>query len=272
MSDHQPLEPITTKTVTIYSDEVTAVMVDIDGQHTVYVPIRPLCDYLGLDWSSQRKRLNRDQVLSESLRSVVIMTTDLPSDSTRPRTSEMICLPLSLVNGWLFGVDANRVKPELKQKILVYQRECYNVLAAAFLNTDIAPSTSAEQRILIQVRETALAIAEMAQQQLALTTRLDKAAIVVGEHGRRITTLEQQLAPRNAITDEQAADIAETVKALALLMGEHDKSKSHFQQIFSELYRRFRVSSYKLIRQSQYQLVMAFLDEWYESLKGADNS
>lgn len=40
----------------------------------------------------------------------------------------MVCLPLHYLNGWLFGIDANRVKPELKEKLIRYQKECYEVL------------------------------------------------------------------------------------------------------------------------------------------------
>ncbi|MBK9052256.1 MAG: ORF6C domain-containing protein [Chloroflexi bacterium] len=42
-----------------------------------------------------------------------------------------------------------------------------------------------------------------------------------------------------------------------------------FRAFFAELYRRFRVSSYKVIRQSQYHLVVDFLDEWAEAVAKA---
>lgn len=45
---------------------------------------------------------------------------------------EMTCLPLDMLNGWLFGIDANRVKPEIKDKVIAYQRECFKVLADHF--------------------------------------------------------------------------------------------------------------------------------------------
>ena len=45
---------------------------------------------------------------------------------------EMVMLPIEYLNGWLFGIDPNRVKPELKDKIIAYQRECYFVLADHF--------------------------------------------------------------------------------------------------------------------------------------------
>jgi hypothetical protein len=75
------------------------------------------------------------------------------------------------------------------------------------------------------------------------------------------------LSPREAITDEQAADISAKVLAIATEMTELDPGKNHYQGIFAELHRRFRVTSprpegYKNIRQSQHQAVLDFLDTW----------
>ena len=44
----------------------------------------------------------------------------------------MVCLPLDYISGFLFGLNADRVKPELRERVLRYQRECYKVLAEAF--------------------------------------------------------------------------------------------------------------------------------------------
>jgi hypothetical protein len=79
----------------------------------------------------------------------------------------------------------------------------------------------------------ALAIAQMAEQQMALegrvasaeevarsaSERLDRAALVVGEIGRRLKSVEGRVRPDAYITDEQAAEISLRVKALARLMG-----------------------------------------------------
>ena len=247
MSELQTLIPVEQKLVEFYGDDLQGVVVmTTPYQRTIFVPLRPLCTFLGLDWSAQRKRISRDPVLTEAMKSVEIQTPGGPQ--------VMQCLPLDYLNGWLFGVSSSRVKESLKDRVIQYQRECYQVLAAAFQSPVLDPAPTTEQATLMQIREMGLAIAQMAEQQMALTTRLDKAAIIVGEHGRRITSLEQQLAPRQAITDEQAADIAEKVKALAMQLTTQDSSKNHFQSIFAELYRRFRVSSYKVIRQSQYHL------------------
>lgn len=81
-------------------------------------------------------------------------------------------------------------------------------------------------------------------------------------HEKRITALEAQLAPRQAITDEQASDISAKVLAVAAAMSEVEPDKNHYQGIFVELHRRFRVTSYKNVRQSQYQTVLDFLETW----------
>ena len=81
-----------------------------------------------VDWSAQRRRINRDAVLSEEVRSITITATD----SHRTITREVLSLPLDYISGFLFGIDANRVKPALKDRLIRYQRECYKVLADAY--------------------------------------------------------------------------------------------------------------------------------------------
>lgn len=93
-----------------------------------YFSPKPISDSLGLDWNAQRKRINRDAVLQGG---GVIMT--LPSISG---DQETLCLPLDMLNGWLFGIDASRVKPGIKEKILFYKRECYRALHSHFFKIE----------------------------------------------------------------------------------------------------------------------------------------
>lgn len=44
----------------------------------------------------------------------------------------MLCLPLDYLNGFLFGVSATRVRPELQERVILYQERCYKVLSEAF--------------------------------------------------------------------------------------------------------------------------------------------
>ncbi|OFJ88331.1 hypothetical protein HMPREF2844_09640 [Neisseria sp. HMSC072F04] len=88
---------------------------------THYVAMKPIVENIGLDWVSQHKKIQRNEILKSGM---VIMT--IPA--TDGKTYETACLPLDYLNGWLFGVDAQRVKPEIRERLLTYQRECFRVL------------------------------------------------------------------------------------------------------------------------------------------------
>lgn len=89
------LIPIQQKTVIFYEDEITAVLVDTPEGQQVYIPIRPLCEFLGIDWSAQRKRITGDPVLSGAVSSVAVSATEAGG------RREMLCLPLDYLNGWV---------------------------------------------------------------------------------------------------------------------------------------------------------------------------
>ena len=46
---------------------------------------------------------------------------------------ETACLKLDYLNGWLFSIDSVRIKsPEVRERVQLYQRECYRVLYRYF--------------------------------------------------------------------------------------------------------------------------------------------
>ena len=109
-SMEQSLTVVEQKEVQFYGDTIVAVRAKGSG---VYIPVRPICELLGVDWSAQRRRISRDAVLSDVAMSVVVTTTDIATDSRRPRSSELLALPLDTISGFLFGINADRVKPVL---------------------------------------------------------------------------------------------------------------------------------------------------------------
>ena len=253
------LIPRTTREVTFYSDVLLVALVE----DTPYVAIRPIAEFIGLEWSSQRLRIQRDEILSEESRLVVMTGAD-------GKQREMFSLPLELLPGWLFGVTPNKARPEFREKLTQYRRDCFQVLWRAF-QTEFAqqsPATTTPNP-LIEVRGLALAVAQMAEQQMELQTqvitaneRIDQAITIVGDLEKRLTTVEQITSTTSAITNTQATEISNRVKGLAELLTRAHPGKNHYQGIFGELYRRFGVSSYKLIRQEQYQAVLDFLERW----------
>ena len=85
------------------------------------VPIKPICDALGIDAKAQRNRIDRDEILSST---GVIMTSVAADGKER----EMYCIPLRYVFGWLFSIDTNRVDEEARPSVIKYKMQCYDVL------------------------------------------------------------------------------------------------------------------------------------------------
>ena len=85
-----------------------------------YVAVKPICENLGLDWASQFTKIKNNLVLNEG---IVIITT--PSEGGPQQT---VCLPINMINGWLFTINPNRVSEEIKPLVIYYQKECYRAL------------------------------------------------------------------------------------------------------------------------------------------------
>ncbi|HIP72291.1 MAG TPA: hypothetical protein EYH05_12955 [Anaerolineae bacterium] len=98
VTDNIALVPIETRTVELEGDELIAVLVEKDGKQVIYVPINPLVEHLGLAPRSQRRRINEDPVLSEVAQTVRV---ERPAGKGGG-TQEMLCLPLTFINGFLF--------------------------------------------------------------------------------------------------------------------------------------------------------------------------
>lgn len=90
-----------------------------------YVAMKPICENIGLQWEAQLKRIKRNHVLNQGM-----SIMDIP---TNGGLQQIVCLPFSMLNGWLMGVDANKVKPEIKDTLIKYQLECYDVLYQHFM-------------------------------------------------------------------------------------------------------------------------------------------
>lgn len=270
---NKELTIIEQKLVDFQGDQLTAVLA-ADGE--VYIPLRPVCEGMGLNWSGQRQRINRDPVLSEAVTGVDITYTEHGHEQAQ--TVTMLCLPLKYLNGFLFGINAARVKPEIKDKLVEYQRRCYDVLHQAFQADMLTalghrPESDTIQQ-LTQIREMGLSIVKMAEEQIeherrlvSVETRLDAAAMVVKNINSRLTMVEKRIQAGQPVSDAQASEIKEQVKALAMSMGGEGR---HFQAIYTEIYRRWSVSSYKLIQAHDYAEVMRFLKEWHQKLNDGE--
>lgn len=93
----------------------------------VFVALKPIVEAMGMSWQGQHDRVNRDPVLSKGVRVIRI-------PFGRGGAQDATCIKLDRLNGWLFGIDSSRVKDaEVRQRVILYQEECYDVLHSHFM-------------------------------------------------------------------------------------------------------------------------------------------
>lgn len=92
-------------------------VVEHNGQP--YTPMKPIVDGMGLDWKSQFVKLK------ERFNSTMVEITTVANDG---KSRLMICLPVRKLAAWLYSIHANKVKPELRDTVIMYQNECDDVL------------------------------------------------------------------------------------------------------------------------------------------------
>lgn len=83
-----------------------------------YTPMKPIVEGMGMDWASQFTKLK--QRFAKGVVEIAI-----PSIGGK---QTMICLALRKLNGWLQTISPNKVKPEIRDKVIQYQEECDDVL------------------------------------------------------------------------------------------------------------------------------------------------
>ncbi len=84
-----------------------------------YVPMKPIVEGMGLTWQSQFEKIK--QRFKSTITEIVIVAAD-------GKERNMICLALRKLAGWLHTISPNKVKPEIRDKVIKYQEECDDVL------------------------------------------------------------------------------------------------------------------------------------------------
>lgn len=84
-----------------------------------YVAIRPICERLGISWPAQFRKLTASE---NDWRSCLMA---MPSDGGAQETVGLHLVDLPL---WLASISPAKVKPELREALLTYRRECALVL------------------------------------------------------------------------------------------------------------------------------------------------
>lgn len=140
-------QPITTMTQQLITkiNGVDIVTVDCNGE--IFVPIKPICQAVMVNYTTQLEKLQSDDTFSAStvpLRGIV---------AADEKEREMLCLPLWLVYLWLGTINPKNVGEAARPKVAAYRIECARVLYNHFTRSmqRVIDTNNAEIELLQQI-------------------------------------------------------------------------------------------------------------------------
>lgn len=134
-----------------------------------YVAIKPICEAIGVDYDNQIEKINNDEILSQ-------LTPLRGATGSDGKEYKMRIIPLRYVFGWLFTINANKVKPEIKDSVIKYKKQCYDSLFDTFTKRTSILKEKTEYQLEIEALEKELESDERVQKIKELKSSVKKAS------------------------------------------------------------------------------------------------
>lgn len=259
----QSLQVAEQKVVQFLSDELVAVRAR-DGN--IYVSVNHLTKALGLNRRGAVQRIERQPVLFKGF-------CYGPVETAGGR-QQLGLLRVDLVSLWLAGIETSRVKEEIREKLERYQEEAAKVLWEAFQDGRLTAPAEIDMDALAEAGNAsaqayvlARAIMRLSYQQVAMEQKLQTYQQHTDNRLDALETAVNQLtAPDQHITDAQASQLSQAVKTVAMHLSKQSR-RNEYGGVYGELYRRYNITSYKSLPNSQFNHAMAWLNEWRAMLE-----
>jgi len=247
-----------------------------DGE--LYVPLKDLCAPLGIDYNGQKQRVSRDHAINDQLVNLKLETPY--RDTTRVR--DVACLNIKALPYWLGSIDANRIKEEHRNTVILYKRE-FAYQAWEHFKSDILPEDVLAE--MISYKSEAEQLYSQAQDNLRqqrkeldlLTGRLDHEIELLGakfeDYDGRLGKLENYFKDDEpTISTENIWRIKKILAMIAESLANKDTSrtKHHWHALVQNDFRdTFQIPSYALLPEKDLDEAIRYLRaRWMKANKG----
>ncbi|HCN0800241.1 TPA: phage antirepressor Ant [Escherichia coli] len=85
-----------------------------------YVAMKPIVENLGMSWGTQQQKLMKQLDKFNCIHMNMVAADG--------KLRKLLCLPLKKLNGWLFSINPEKVRDDIRDKLIQYQEECFTVL------------------------------------------------------------------------------------------------------------------------------------------------
>jgi len=265
----RPQRPREQLPITLFDGVVLAARAD-SGQ--IYLGLRDLCEALGLQVSSQRRRIVQDESLH--------LTQFRVQSGAQFRTLDFLLL--EDVPIWLLSIQLNRVSDKAKERFAYVKAYLVQAVQRAFAelsNLPDAPSSSIEDLVeLDRIEQAFTQLAELGQRQNALEQSQARAReafrdlrSLLEEVRSRVQELEQRA--RATISVTQRGTIYQMVQQWGAVRAERDQKSAPgvaIRKCWSELNAAFGVSTYTDLPAARYTEIISYIKDHYRALSGRD--
>lgn len=110
------LEAVNTSYVPFNGQQIITAM----AAGVAYVAMKPIVENLGMSWGTQQQKLMKQLDKFNCIHMNMVAADG--------RLRKLLCLPLKKLNGWLFSINPEKVRADIRDKLIQYQEECFTVL------------------------------------------------------------------------------------------------------------------------------------------------
>ncbi|EFM0533661.1 phage antirepressor Ant [Escherichia coli] len=110
------LEAVNTSYVPFNGQQIITAM----AAGVAYVAMKPIVENLGMSWGTQQQKLMKQLDKFNCIHMNMVAADG--------KLRKLLCLPLKKLNGWLFSINPEKVRDDIRDKLIQYQEECFTVL------------------------------------------------------------------------------------------------------------------------------------------------
>lgn len=240
-------------------DQLVAIVLEGDG---VAVPIRVVCEALGLDTETQVARLREHEVLSQGLRVVNVRLGD--------RVRSVVALLHTMIPFYLATISPHQVAESVRPKLVRYQQELVVILSRIFYGEEpIGPQPiSADPEIAALQRRLDLALRDLylvRDAYLAAQRRSEERAETLEQRLTAISEIVGDLQQAARISATQAEYLARAIKRIAARY-----QKKTGRDLFGKLFAQFTIDlgtpRYDALPATKYQQALGWLRQKADEL------
>ncbi|EKQ0891379.1 phage antirepressor N-terminal domain-containing protein [Salmonella enterica] len=110
------LEAVNTSYVPFNGQQIITAM----AAGVAYVAMKPIVENLGMSWGTQQQKLMKQLDKFNCIHMNMVAADG--------KLRKLLCLPLKKLNGWLFSINPEKVRADIRDKLIKYQEECFTVL------------------------------------------------------------------------------------------------------------------------------------------------